>query len=272
MRVLKVFLAVAMCAALASDASARSVDTNEAGGADVEFRESQPTTARGTGPELASRQAVGSRNSVFYVRFPVSSITGAELANDITVQLHNRAGSLNQSRTENLDNPGNPNAGMNFYLLDPTSTGNAFDEATVTPAIAAGSSMGYSFDGDFLTQGTGTPGAPTAGLTYLGTTLYPNGTFPLDEALDLTLAAGSDLHSAIVTAQGESHESVTIAVSNTMDLNDPTSFSSAWSNFNYQFHSKESNPDLAPSLELVPEPTSLALLALGSLAIACRRR
>lgn len=278
MKVAKFFLAACVCASLASDSFARSIPTD----ADVEFRESAATQARGNSNELANRQAVGSRNSVFYVRYPVSSITPAELLSDITIQLHNRAGSLSGSRINNLDNPMNPNSGHDIYILDPLAAGNTFDELTVTPSIAAVSDMGYFGDGDFTTKATGTPGSPTSGLTYLGTQTYRDLTgsesnLPVDEPFELTLGPGSALHTAIAAAQATTHESVSIAVSASWDLNDSTSFSSAWPGFNYQFHSKESAADvgnaaLTPSLELVPEPSSFALFALGSLALIRRRK
>lgn len=284
MKAVKFVLAACLCVSLASDSFARSILTE----ADNEFRESAATQNRGTSNELASRQddqsTVFPRNSVFYVRYPVADITLGELSNDITIQLHNRGTSLSSGRLFNEDNPGEPNAGMDFYILDPTLGGNTWDEGTVTPAIAAGSDMGYFGDGNYTTKATGTPGAPTTGLTYLGTTTYRDldtaggeNALPADEEFNLTLSPGSDLHNAIVTAQGESHESITIAVSGSWEQDVPTSFSSAWRGYNYQFHSRESavnegNVDLTPTLELVPEPSSFALLALGSLALIRRRK
>lgn len=283
MKVLKCFLSVSLCVALASEVSGRSVSTAFGNGADVEFRESQPTTARGTGSEIASRIASGSRNSNIYLRFDVSSITPVELLNDITVQTHIRNNNLSNGRIQDSVDPvNNPNAGFDYYVLDPTSTGNNFDEGLVDPVTASTTSMGYVLDGDFDTKPTGTPGAPSAGLTYLGTQRFRDldvaggeSNLPIGEAFNFTLGPGSDLHTAIATAQTVGFEVVTLALA----VNHETSSANGnWLNFNYLFSPKEWVADQGldagqiPSLELVPEPTSLALLALGSLAIACRRR
>lgn len=274
-------LALSALMLLAMDASARSISTADLGGADAELRESQPVTARGTGSEIASRINSASRNSLIYLKFGVGDVNAGELANDITVQTHIRNSNLSNGRIQDAINGTiGPNAGFDYYVLDPTLANANWDEATITPTSAAADGIGYSFDGNFDTKGSGAPFAPTAGLTYLGTQRFrdlvdPENNLPIGEAFDRTFPAGSDLHTAIAAAQGTAHQTVTVVMSVNHET---TSLNSNWLNFNYLFSPKEWVADQglpsgwAPSLELIPEPASIALMGIGGIALAGMRK
>lgn len=274
-------LALSAITLLAMNASARSILTSDPGGADAELRESAPTDPRGAGSEIASRIATGSRNSLIYLKFGVGSITPAELAGDITVQTHIRNSNLSDGRIkDSVDPVNNPNSGFDYYVLDPTLANANWDEATITPLSAFADGIGYSFDGNFDTKGSGTPGAPTAGLTFLGTQRFrdlvsPESSLPIGEAFNFVANPGSALHSAIVAAQGTAHSTVSLVLS----VNHETSsLNSNWLGFNYLFSPKEwvasqgLPTDWAPSLEVVPEPASFALLSIAGLALVSRRK
>lgn len=283
-------LACAAVALLLSDAQAARYSTADPGGADAELRESQPTTARGTGSEIASRIASGSRNSTIWLKFGVADISAAELANDITVRTTYRNTNLSSGRIE--DAGGGSNTGMDYYVLDPNMSGADWDETLVTPTAPP---PGYAFDGDFDTKATGSPGSPTAGLTYLGTNLYDSADLvggsphlPVGGNFDLVANAGSPLHSAIAAAQATNHQTVTVAMAVVHETSNPNG---NWLNFNYLFNPKEQDPlnndgdspfggasnslgEFAPALITVPEPASVCLVSLcgAALLFSSRRR
>lgn len=286
---------LAFCAAamLATNAQAARYSTADAGGGDTEFRESQGTTARGTGGEIASRVS-SNRNSVIFLKFGVGALSANELANDITVRTTYRNTNLSGGRFEDGVDPMNPgpNTGYDYYVLDPTLAEADWDESTITPEFAHNNGLGYVFDGLYTTANTGTPGSPSPGLTYLGTTLFDSaqidngGHLPVGGAFDLVASVGSPLHGAITSAQGTGHQTVTVAMA---IAHDNTNGNGNWLNFNYLFNPKEfttlnndahsqhggadnSTGYFAPALITIPEPTSLALLTLGSLALIGRRR
>ena len=288
------FAAIFAVALLAVDAQAARISTADPGGADAELRESQPTTARGTGTEIASRiSGAGGRNSVIYLKFGVGGVTAGELANNISIRTTIRNTNLTAGRIEIPNISNGANAGFDYFVLDPTLPNADWDEATITPVSAAADGLGYSFDGDFFTKNNGTPGTPTAGLTYLGSNTFdsadlgPGGHLLVGSPFDLTtLPPNSALHQAIVAAQGTAHQTVTVVMGVSHPADSPNS---NWLNFNYLFNPKEqttlnNDPDspfsgasnaageFAPALITIPEPASFALLALGSLAMLSRRR
>ncbi|MDC0935805.1 PEP-CTERM sorting domain-containing protein [Pirellulales bacterium] len=284
--------ALSLAVLIAADAQADRYSTFDPGGADAELRESQPTNPRGTGSELASRIAdPGNRNSVIFLKFGVGDVSLPELASDITVRTTYRNNNLTAGRIEDTSG-GGPNTGFDYYVLDPTIAGADWDEAAITPVSASTDGIGYVLDGDFSTKGTGTPGAPSPGLTYLGTNLFDSGQIgtgghlDIGDNFDLTVGAGSPLHTAILTAQGTGHQTVTVAMAIAHEASNPNS---NWLNFNYLFNPKEQDPlnddpdsplggsdnstgRFAPQLLTVPEPASIGLLAIGSVALLRRRR
>jgi len=288
---------VALCAVaiLATDVSARRISTFDAGGADAELRESQPTTARGTGSEIASRiSGAGNRNSVIYLKFGVGSITPGELGRDITVRTTYRNTNINPGRIQVPNVSNGATTGFDYFVLDPTLPSANWDEATITPASAATDGIGYSLDGDFFTKPTGTPGTPTSGLTYLGSNAFdpadlgPGGTMLVGDNFDLTaLPPNSALHQAIAVAQGTPHQTVTIVMGISHPADSPNS---GWLNFNYLFNPKEqttlnndanspwggadnSMGQFAPSLvTTIPEPASFVLLGVAGLALVGMRK
>lgn len=291
------FLALGIVAMLAANAQAKKLEvyTGDPGGADAELRESQPTTERGTSVELANRIQDGSRNSVFYLRFPgLDGVKSGWLNERIIVELHNRAGSLNDGRINADADPNDDslNTGNDFYVLDPNSASNATwseDPNTgINPQVAhVAGDLGYVYDGNFRTKNVlsyadpnGDPdnNTPNSGLTFLGNKQWRGlnpleNNMPVDEEFRLILAPGSPLHNAIVGAQANGDNAVTLVVTPDWEWNTPNG---SWPGFNYQFHSHESaedvGRDVAPSLYFIPEPSSLALFCLGGLAMLRRRR
>lgn len=282
--------AVGAIALLAAPAEAARYDTlNTAGGADLELRESQPTTNRGDNSEIASRIADGSRNSVIYLKFGVGDISLVELANEITIQTTYRNTNLSPGRIE--DASGGPNTGFDYYVGDPLDAAADWGELTATPI--ANAPVGYVFDGNFATKATGTPSSPSPGLTYLGTKRFDSAQLvgssphmPVGGPFEITLPAGSPLHTAIATAQGTSHETVTVAMA---IAHETDTTNSQWINFNYLFNPKEQDPlnddadspfggaandlgQFAPALITVPEPTSVVLIGLGGVALLVGQR
>ena len=80
------------------------------------------------------------------------------------------------------------------------------------------------------------------------------------------------LRGAIETSQSEGHNTVTVVMSINHETSNPNG---NWLNFNYLMQPRRvlwCNTAEAPSLLTIPEPTSLALLSLGSLALLRRRR
>lgn len=257
--------------------------------ADVELRGSAPTVNRGGDSEIASRVATN-RDSVIYLQFDVSSMTAAELANDITIRTTYRNNNLTIGRITDTVEPIGDNNGWDYFVLDPTMEGADWDEMTITPATAPGAATDYLSDGvtaDCTTKMTGYTFYPTAGLTYIGQQLYDvddiDGThLPVGKAFDYTPTGDNltALQNAIEVAQGTEHQTLTIVMGIASPYN---SDNSQWVGFNYLFNPKEKltlqtdstsvysgadNSDgyFAPAL-ITPEPATLVLLGLGGLLL-----
>jgi hypothetical protein len=196
-------LALGAVTMFAVSAQAGRISTADPGGADVELRESQPTTNRGGNSEIASRidATAFNRNSVIYLKFGVADISATELAFDITVRTTYRNTNISPGRIEHCC--GGNNTGFDYYVLDPTIDGADWDETTIAPTTSATTvaAPAYDFDGNFKTKATGGPGAPTEGLTYLGTNIFDNADLvgasphmPVGGNFDLVAAPGSALH------------------------------------------------------------------------------
>lgn len=291
-----VLMAVAAVAVFVTEAQAFRITTNDAGGADCELREiaDAGTVNRGTSTEIASRVA-SNRNSLVYLKFGVADISAADLLGDITVRTTYRNNNLVESRFENPS--GGPNAGWDYYVLDPAYAGANWGETAITTQSAP--PPGYFYDGLADTKACGIPDFPSDGLTYLGQQLYSdagvvgtNRHLPVGGAFDFTLGAGSLLHNAIVAAQATDHQTLTIVMSIAHDYT-TEGVPAQWLGFNYLFNPKEMarlnldpdspwtglyqvNNDYAFSPQLtneahIPEPATLALLGLGSLLLRRRR-
>ncbi len=129
-----------------SNADARKISTFNSGGADVELRPSAQTQNRGDNTELATRVA-GNRNSVMYVKLPVSSITPAELNGPLVYRMTIRQENLPASDISDNsvnDPPVHPNdyTGLDYWVLDPNNAGADWGELTITPLDVAGIRMG----------------------------------------------------------------------------------------------------------------------------------
>lgn len=269
----------------------RIVTTADPGGADVELRESQPTTNRGSSTEIASRidnreESYFQRNSLIYLKFGVQNITPGILSQPIWLCTTYRNANIYSSRIEDTAGlNGGENTGFDYYVLDPTAPGADWDEMTITPQNAPG----YYLDGDMGTKAThGIFGMLNPELSYLGFNQFESYDLvgasphmPVGGAFALGCGEGSALHNAIVAAQGTDHKTVTIV----MGIAHPASgVDDNWLGFNYLFNPKEmttlnndpdswwggaSNADnmFSPQLWTLPEPTTLALLGLGGLLL-----
>lgn len=227
-------VAGALSLAIAADAVAAVITTGFGNGADAEVREESATTNRGTNVELATR--VGpNNNSVDYAKFDISNVTANQLLGPITYRLSFAATNLVPSRiTDTTNSTGN--TGLTYYVLDPNNAGAAWGETTITYNNAPG----LTPDANVTTKDYNTS---AGNLTFLGSQLFRSlsneNHMPVGEAHDLTLAAGSPLHSAIAAALLTGHKTVTI-VSGIQHAGSNTHAN--WVGFNYIFNANNRTP------------------------------
>lgn len=243
-------IVAAVAVALSASADARIISTFEAGGADAELRESNPTQNRGDNSELATRVSP-TQNSVMYVKLPVASVTAFELSQPITYRLTFRNTNLPISRI--ADTSTNPTVvptrytGLQYFVLDPENPGADWLEVDTMDGAFDGirpiNAPGYSLDNNAATRGIV---VGDGDFTPLGSQNFREMDFiglqpqenhlPVGEAHDITFAPGSPLHEAIVAAQATNHQTITIAsgtIHNNLDTH------GNWLRFNYLFNPKE---------------------------------
>jgi hypothetical protein len=250
------------------------------------------------------------RFSAMYLKFDITGQTA--LPNQKTsVRLTYRNTNLTPNRVHDTTPPGDNfdfRTGIAFYGLDRDDPGNSWSEATITYLTAPGMASGGDFnngtkDLDFVDpDGAGPLRAP---LTPLGVRLFPavppQNRLPVGGELIFSSNALNDFVTQSLNA-GKSSVTIVAAIAHDgkIPIND-------WKNFNYLFNPKEQvtlNTDtgydadtadpnnalgspwsaasnaadanglspFSPQLILVPEPGSLALLALAAAAMACSRR
>lgn len=278
-----------------SETTAGAVGVNSTLYGDAEVREEAfkyPNVAnqtRGNNSELATRRALeadpdgdgiysGGNNSVMLLRFDLTGVTAADVIAAPSVTLRMRVNTTSFTAVRSYDAVNDVNYGLQYHGLLPTATGQSWDESTVSFQNAPG--LTYDAGTAATPTGLGTPGY-NSDTTPLGTADFPEittGNVLVGEAIDFSSAALKQLVLDAVTA---GNSSVTILAG----LKDPYV-----SGYNYIFASNDttalltqaaspfsasSNADgrYAPTLFIgvVPEPTSLAALALGGLILKRRR-
>jgi len=246
-------IVAAIAVALTASANARIISTFEAGGADAELRESNPTQNRGDNTELATRVSP-TQNSVMYVKLPVASITPAELMRPITYRLTFRNSNLPISRI--ADTSTNPTlvpdryTGLQYFVLDPTNPGADWLEVDSADDAFDGirpvNAPGFAVDNNAATRGivVGDGNFTPLGsknfreIDFVGLQAQENH-LPVGEAHDIVFEPDSPLHDAIVAAQATNHQTITIAsgtIHNNLDTH------GQWLRFNYLFNPKEQDP------------------------------
>jgi hypothetical protein len=255
---------------------------------------------------LGSASDGNDRNSLIYLKF---DLTGQGLLNGATTSL--RMTYRNTNLTPNrIRDTATPNfdfrTGMAFFGLHPDHAGNNWTEAGITYLTAPGLVPDFNNGTkDYDTVDPDGNGPLVAPLVPLGVELFTElGTqnrLPVGGEMLFSSAA---LDSFIGSALAKGKTTVTIVAGVVHDGKIPIN---DWKNFNYLFNPKEmttlnndpgydsdtTNPNnplgspwsgasnatdangfspFSPQLIIVPEPSSLALLGLGALVFAARRR
>lgn len=330
---LSVLLAFGLAAVITQGADARVISTFDPGGADAELREAQPNSPRGTNPELGMRLASpdnpalqsGSHNGHVYLKFGIGSVTTEELNHPITVRTTWMLSNLNPNRIFDEadlvagDFQDRPRVSFDYFVLNPNHARADWNEATMVyggpGTVLADRAPGVQWDGNVNTKDLL---IDADNLTFLGNNVMRSlardgdgpdsnvieNRIPLGEPFDITFAPGSPLHNAIVTAQGTTHQTVTIVANLAHD--NLTNMNTAWQNHNYVWNSRDKNPlnvdtgydsdttdpdnplgspwsgaentaanPFAPQLILgpaaIPEPATVVLFALSGVAMMLRR-
>jgi len=259
-----------------------SIPTNLGNGADAEVRESNPTQNRGISTEIATRiqnlfplgdpNDGSDRNSAIYTKFDISGVNYGALPagwySSFTLTYRNN--NLVESRIYD----GVSYAGLNIYALNTALT---WDENTITYLNAPG----ITFDGNVGTKDF------NSDLTLLGQVFFPApgaaGHLLVGDSLVFSSAA---LDTFVAGALAGGKTEITLVAERMHEGDD--SAAAAWRNFNYLFNPKEQttlNADgdspwsgadnstglFSPTLTIVPEPSTLALAALGAASLALRR-
>lgn len=296
-------LSLVLCSAVLSgveslQAATIERPTNFGVGADAEVRDWEPLYKGGIpgNGELAVRilneGGTSDRNDLMFMRFDLTGLTAANLPGAIFRLSYAKDNNLRQGNA--VDPTTGVRAGLLVYGLDVNDAGNSWSEANINYLSAPG----LTFDGD-----SGNSDFDLTKVTLLGNIDFPDITpqnwFPVGGSMDLS---GAALESFLGGAIAANKQSVTMIAGLQQD-GDPAISGRNITNRTYLFVHKElltlndpqydadtsdpnnplgspwhgasnANGEFSPRLvlqEVIPEPSSCALLGLALLGVASRR-